>query len=217
MADRYTYIPNIGLFVSVVWLVPGLVPSGFLRTKVLPAVAVAVLATCASLAWLQTAYWQDSITLLKRTLAVTDNNQPAHRHMALILTRQGKYEKAFQHYREALRIDPADRFSRNNFAALLISQGRVDEGITQFRLALRYNPTNRVVRENLGVALLETRRFAEATLVFQQALKRDPQNAEVHFSLSKSLAGEGRMEEAGHHFRKAQELKQAQSLHESAR
>src|SRR5262249_53219609 len=105
-ADRYTYIPFIGLFVMAAWGIPTLLSRWAPQKSVLAAIALVVIATCAVIARGQVRYWQNDITLWEHTLDVTKNNDLAHANLAIALWEQGKVKESIVHYTEALRIKP---------------------------------------------------------------------------------------------------------------
>jgi tetratricopeptide (TPR) repeat protein len=183
-ADRYTYLPQIGIYVAVTWLVAEW-PAGRTALGGLMAGVLAVLMFCA---WKQTAYWQDSETLWTRTLACTTNNYAAHYSFGSALRQKGRLDEAIVQYQEALRINPAYANALNNLGTALRQKGRVDEAITQFRLALKVMPDNEAIHFNLAKALFQKGKVDEAIIQFQWALQIEPTDMEVQNNLAWLLA-----------------------------
>jgi tetratricopeptide (TPR) repeat protein len=183
-ADRYTYLPQIGIYVAVTWLVAqwrvNRVALGGLMTGVL-----AVLMVCA---WQQTAYWRTSETLWTRTLACTKDNVIAHGNLGTVFRQMGRLDEAIAQYKTALQIQPNDADSHNNLGAVLRQKGKVDEAITQYHLALQIKPALAEAHYNLGIALQQKGRTAQAISQYQEALQIEPANAKVQNNLAWILA-----------------------------
>jgi len=144
MADRYTYIPSVGLFIIFVWGVPSLlgqnIPAG--KKIFLTVSAGLILLVTATLSWYQAAYWKNSITLFKHTLAVTSGNYVIHHNLGIVYGRAGNLTAAIRELRAAVSISPNDNNVRNLLASTLAENGDIDEGIAEFAQALSINPTD---------------------------------------------------------------------------
>jgi hypothetical protein len=145
-ADRYTYIPLIGIFLGVVLAVSDRFAH---RPALLTRLASATLLTFGIGALVQVGYWRDSETLFRRAIAVTENNPVGHNGLGLALLRRGLVPQAEAHFAEALRIDPAFVDAHSNLGVALGREGRMDEAILQFQRALDLNPGHRDARSNL--------------------------------------------------------------------
>jgi tetratricopeptide (TPR) repeat protein len=129
MADRYTYIPLIGLFIVVAWGVPDLLVRWPFRRIALPAAAGLVILACVIAARGQLRYWEDSTTLWTHDLAVTTGNNIVHNNLGVVLADQGKLDEAIAHYSKALRIKPDYTKARDNLRLTLVRRGeRPDPG-----------------------------------------------------------------------------------------
>ena len=149
IADRYTYIPLVGIFVAVAWEANGL-RERLRLSPVYPAVLAAlVLGALLAIASVQVRCWRDSITVFRHALAFTSNNWVAHVDLGWALEQEGKFDEAMLHYREAIRIYPGNPYAHNNLGYLLALQGRTDEAVLQFREALRLKPDYPQARRNL--------------------------------------------------------------------
>jgi Flp pilus assembly protein TadD len=214
MADRYTYIPLIGLFIIVAWGVPDLLARWPLRlwkfvlpTISLPAAAVLVILACAIAARGQLEYWEDSTTLWTHTLAVTTRNNIAHNNLGAVLADEGKIGEAIAHYSEALRIKPDYADAHNNLGVALDDQGKVDEAIAHYTEALLIKPTYADAHSNLGIALANQGKIDEAIAQFTEALRINPDSAKAHNNLGVALASQGKLDEAIAHFTEALRIK----------
>jgi len=203
MADRYTYVPHIGLFIIIVWGLPELLAHWKQSKMWLAALATISLSIIMAVTWKQATYWQNSITLFKHALKVTSNNFVPHMNLGSFLLKQGRAEEAIEHYKQALKIKPDYAEAHYNLGTALVRMGRVDEAIAQFRTALQINPGYADTHVNLGGAFIQTGRIDEAIVHFRKALQIKPFIPEVHVNLGVALANKGKLEDAVTHFRKA--------------
>ncbi len=191
-ADRMTYLPQIGIYVAVTWLVAewrlsrGLL--GGLMTGVL-----AVLMVCA---WKQTSYWRNSEALWIHALACTTDNSVAHNDLGNALCQKGRMDEGITQFQQALQINPAYEEAHNNLGNALLQKGGVDEAITQFQQALQINPAFAAAHNNLGNALLQKGKVDEAITQFQQALQINPAFETAYNNLGNALLQKGRVDDA---------------------
>lgn len=142
MADRYTYVPHIGLFLIVAWAAPDLLQKVKYKNIILATGSAAVLVTLSLLTWLQLSYWKDSITLFKHTVAVTRDNDILHYNLGILFLEEGKTDEAIKHWTEAVKIKPDQPTIHKNLAMLLVRQGKVDQAIEHYRQVLKYKPND---------------------------------------------------------------------------
>jgi len=206
MADRYTYVPMMGVMIVLVWGVHGLTQGWRYRVIGLSATGVAVSVICIGLTREQMGYWQDGVTVWNHAIAVTQDNYDAHNRLGDILDRQGRLGEAFAHYQEAIRLNPNFAEARNNLGAALMRQGRLEEALNQYREAVRLNPEYDQAHNNLGVALSAQGRLDEAVHEFEEAVKLNPNWADAHSDLGSALGSQGRLDEAIAHLQKALEI-----------
>jgi Flp pilus assembly protein TadD len=205
-ADRYTYLPLIGIFVAVAWVAAAL-PALRRRPALLGALAGAAILACGARSVVQTGYWRDSETLWRRTLAVTDDNWLAHNNLGLVLKDSGRAAEAIEHFRAVLRIAPdLAGTSWNHLGMALAAAGRTDEAEAAFRESIRARPQFAEARCNLGLLLLP-RRPAEAVAALGEALALRPDLFEARYALAQALVAAGRPAEALPHFREAARLR----------
>jgi tetratricopeptide (TPR) repeat protein len=206
MADRYTYVPMIGISIVAAWGIFDLVArwqkSGD-GLMVLRGAGLAVIIACTVSARAQVKTWESSLTLWEHALAVTTDNYAAHTFLGNALSGLGKTDEAITHYEEALRIRPDYPEAHNNLGPALAGKGKIDEAITHFSEAVRLRPGYADAHNNLGVALANRGRVPEAIAHFAEAVKLDPDHAKAHYGLAVVLQNQGRTAEARQEFLEA--------------
>ncbi len=174
MADRYTYVPLIGIFIAMAW---GLRDAAVSRPRLqttLPWVAAGVLLALTASAWNQTRYWRDSVTLYEHSLSVIDGDPLLHYNLANELREQGRLDDAVRHYEEAIRFDPNYVAAHTNLGPILAQQGRTDQAIAHYVAALRIKPDVAEAHNNLGMLLGEQGKITEAIPHFEEAVRLKP-------------------------------------------
>ncbi len=207
MADRYTYLPLVGIFIMAAW---GSAEAVERRPRRVVRTAALWTAAFLALLWIghrQAQTWQDGPTLFGHALAATSGNYLAHNNLGAALMDRGDYPSAERHFREALRIRPDLADARNNLGIIQVLQGKYGEAALSFREALRIRPDYPGARRRLGDLLLRTGKAAEAAAQYGQALARTPDDPELHNNLAVALASEGRRDEAIGHLERALALR----------
>jgi tetratricopeptide (TPR) repeat protein len=193
-ADRYTYLPLIGVFMMAAWLPSTLPRRG--RGALLPAAAAVLVAACAAASAVQARYWHSSRTLFERAVAVTEGNWLAHNDLGVLLMKEGRTEEALGHFRQALRAGGESSFEAwNNVRAACSELGRHDEAVAAGRRALDLRP-GAEANLNLGDTLQKAGRHEEALRYFREAISLKPDLAEAHHAAGLSLDRLGRLGEA---------------------
>jgi tetratricopeptide (TPR) repeat protein len=195
-ADRYTYLPLIGLFMLLAWGAYDLTRRWRHQAVWLSSAGAAVIILCAGLSRQQLGYWKNSETLFRRALAVTQDNLMALNNLGAALAEQGKPEEAIIHLQEALRLMPDYPGVHNNLGATLAKQGRLDEGIPHLREAVELARDDAGAHRNLADALTWKGRLDEAITEYKTAIKLNPNEAATHCNLGNALAGKGLREDA---------------------
>ncbi len=206
VADRFTYLPQIGLWIALAWGAADLCRSSPYRRWVAGGTSALVLAVLMGCAWRQTTFWCDSETLWTHTLACTSRNSAAHFMFASGLASWGRVDEALDHYCKALEIEPDDVFPRCNIADILAKRGRLDEAVAWYRKALKIQPNCVVAHNNLGELLARQGRFDEAREHYRKALQIQPDFAIAYYNLGNAWIAQGRLEEAEAQYRKALEI-----------
>ncbi len=200
MADRFTYLPSIGLFITVAWGCADLSRRWRVPVFVTAPGAIVVLGALAATARAQLAYWKDDSTLFAHALNVTSLNWVAHNSLGYALFQQGKVEEAIVHFQASLQIKPNFPDALNNLGDALLRQGKTDDAAAYFAAALRAKPEDALAAYNLGTALSLQGRIDEASDFFRAALRLRPDYAGAHYNLGAALALQGKSEEAMAHF-----------------
>lgn len=200
MADRYTYVPLIGVFVALVWGAHELASLERLRIVAQLAAGLTAVAVCGLLTVRQVATWHDSETLFRQALRVTERNYLAHNNLGLELAAKGRVAEAKEEYRRSIEINPGYVEGLNNLGHALAGEGRHAEAIPFYEAALKQNPAHPEVNNNYGNALSESGRIDEAIQHYAIALRVRPDHADAHNNLGIALAMKGRVDEAVPHF-----------------
>jgi protein O-mannosyl-transferase len=140
MADRYTYLPSIGIAVMLAWGIPLIFSREDIRKNILFPAAIAFLMMLTILSWKQCAYWKNSIELFNHALQVTENNDTAHNNLASVLLEEGKIEEALQHYNEAIRIKSDDAYCYYNRGLAYFRSGRPQLAVEDYSKAILLKP-----------------------------------------------------------------------------
>ena len=203
IADRFAYVPLIGLFIVIAWGVPDLVVRWRHRKAGLAAIAATLFTILMATTWLQIQHWQNGVTLFTHNLNVTHNNSLAHNELGNALKQQGKFDKAMFHYYKALQINPCYAEAHNNLGFTLARQKDYQDAIYHYNEALRIKPTYTEAHNNLATALLYQGNDKEAIYHYYEALKSNPKYAGAYYNLGKIFANQGKTENAIFHFQKA--------------
>ena len=212
LADRYTYVPLIGLFLMVAFGLRDLT-AGWRGVKALaPLGAGILLVALAICTYWQVDYWHDAQSLYEHALRITKNNSLIHNNLGTILHMQGKAEAAISHYNEALRIQPESAFTHFNLGLALDSQGKMEQAILHYREAIHLKPDNALFLKKLAYVLATTAdpKFRDAPAAVQLAEKANRltrfSQPEMIDTLAAAYAAAGRFPEAIQASRKALDL-----------
>lgn len=206
MADRYTYLPTIGLFLMAAWGIPELLAGWKGRRPALAAASALAVGLLAAAAWVQVGHWKDSVALFRHTAAVTRNNYLAHLNLASALRKEGARDEAMKHYREALRIQPNFVEGNAGLAYALYTWGRPREALPYIRRAVRFRPRDGRLRHSLAVNLEALGRTDEAAAELRKAVELSPDMSRAHHGLGSILHKGGRADEALRHYLRALDI-----------
>jgi Tfp pilus assembly protein PilF len=196
MADRYHYLPSIGLFVSLVFGVAEFATVWRIgRTPIVAAASIVIL-ICASLTARQVTLWRDSVTLFEHTLAVTPDNLVIQYNLGHVLGEQRRYEEARIHFAEALRIKPDFFDALINMGMTLTDQGHPADAVAFFERALRVAPNSSKAHTQLAIALARQEKKSEALAEFRKAVELAPRDGDARANLGLMLARQGNVAEA---------------------
>ena len=183
-ADRYTYLPQIGLYISGTWAVVDLTASWRRQRLFLGAAALLVIGALSWSGSIQTSYWRDSETLFKHALAVTKNNDVAENNLGIIFLEKGQLDEAISRLQAAIDLRPENGPAHNNLAKALLQKGRLPEAMVHYRKFLEIEPENVEARNILGTALIQQGRIKEAIEQWQDALTIEPENGNAASNLA---------------------------------
>jgi tetratricopeptide (TPR) repeat protein len=205
IADRYTYVPGIGLLVMAAWGVPALVPAVRYRRAALAVGAAGVAAALALGAWNQLGYWRDSVTLFEHALAVAPrDNDFAHFNLGIALKRAGRPDDAATHFAEAVRIRPSYVNAHIYLGLIEYERGKYEEATRHYGDALDYaagHPNHGDAENNLGAALAAMGKNEEAASHYAKALELRPGDADTQYNLANTMMAMNKVEEALAHYR----------------
>ncbi len=188
-ADRYTYLPQIGLCIALIWGMAPTVASWPHRRWICWGAAMFAAAVLMSIASHQTAFWRDSETLWKHALDCTSKNSVAHHNLGAVFMKQdGRAAEAIEQFEKALAIEPDNVPANASLSGELAMQGRTAEAIQRAQRALALDPACVDAHNNIGIALAKIERFDEAIERFQTALKLQPDYVKARVNLNAALA-----------------------------
>jgi Tfp pilus assembly protein PilF len=192
MADRYHYVPSIGLFVAFVFGLSDIARAFRIDRVAMGMLTVAALSILACLTAVQIGRWRNSATLFQYTLSLTPDNRMIENNLGTILGDSGRYDEAAAHFAKALQIKPDflevinDADIRGNLGMLLARQGRAAEAVEQLNEALRLNPNSAEAHNNLGVVLLRLGKAEESIPHFSAAIRLKPELAVARDNLKRA-------------------------------
>lgn len=206
MADRYTYIPLIGIFIIAAWGTPDLFRKWRYRNWGLAGLTIALLCFFMTVTWVQAGYWKNSVTVFSHAIEATTDNYVAHNNLANALVEEEMPEEAVHHYRIAVRLNPGDAQAMNNLGFALAKMGKYDEAVEYYTEALKLFPDYTMARYNLGDALLEKGDMDGFVTHYAKALGLDPHSFYAYKSLGDILFKKDKIQDAITLYRKALEL-----------
>jgi hypothetical protein len=174
MADRYTYIPLIGLFIIVSWGTADLVKRWRYQRHILSISGGVVLLALAIGTWSQARHWQNSVTLFTNALDVTSNNYLAHYNLGKAYGELGRFQEEFKEYQETIRINPRFARAHYNIGVLFGKMGNYSEELKAYERAIRLQPDYAKAYSNLGVVYAEKGLYAKAIRAFKEAVRLNP-------------------------------------------
>ena len=212
MADRYTYVPLIGLFIIIAWSLGDLLTKWPHRRIALALATVVPLSALVIYTSIQIRHWQNSITLFQYTLEVTSDNWLGHNSLGNALAAEGKIGDAIAHYRESLRIKPDNARAHNNLGISLAKHKKPDVAIAHFREALQIKPDFADAHYNLGILLSQRGKATDAVAHYRQAMRIKSDDAELHNNVANALLQQGKITEAIAHYRQALRIRPDDAL-----
>jgi len=206
-ADRYMYIPSLGIFILVVWCLYDLYRDRKNRLMTLSAAGVLSLLFCCGLTRQQLGYWRNDETLMHHAIDVTRNNYLAHNILGNALMQKGQVDDAITHFQEAIRIAPIYTQAHYNLGVAYDKKDRLDDAIAQYQAAISLDPKYAEACYNMGLDFCQKGRFDEAIVQFQDAIRSKPDYAEAWNNLGNVLVIKGELNPAISQFQEAIRLK----------
>ena len=207
LADRYTYIPHIGLFIMAAWGISDLAKGLPLRRIILTVTAGMVIIALTVLTWIQLGYWKDNISLFQHAIQVTTGNYVAHYSLGLALVNKGDVDAGIREYKEALAIYPDDFEVHDGLGVVFAKQGDLDGAIKEFQTAIAINPKGFEAHNNLGLALIKKGEMNQAIKEYQKSIEINPNYFNSHYNLSLALNDAGDLDAAVRECRNALAMK----------
>ena len=201
-ADRYTYLPLIGLFIALVWVTADLIKKIAILRSLSVVVALSLMFTTS----LQLGYWKNTRTLFEHADQVTPNNYMAITVLGSLLAKEHKYAEAMTYYQQALRYEPTFPEAHFFMGDALDEEGKLDEAIAEYQQALWFKPTQEQTHIFIGIALGKQKKYDEAMAHYQAALKINTDSAVAQNNLARILHTLGRFDEAVAHYHAALEI-----------
>jgi Flp pilus assembly protein TadD len=203
MADRYTYIPLIGLFIMIAWGIPNILRQWRYKRPVLFLSAGLVLLFLMICTGLQVRHWENSISLFRHAVNVTEGNSTAINNLGNALARKGFLDEAILQYKEAIDLQPNNPYTYTNMGKVLMLQGKVKDAVISYSKALQLEPQHMKAHFNIGVAYSEIGYNSEAILHYTEAIKINPDFVAAYNNLGILYAKQEDFDEAVKYFKKA--------------
>jgi tetratricopeptide (TPR) repeat protein len=203
MADRYTYVPLIGMFIIIAWGLSELLERYRLKHIASAIIATAIVSSLTAISWHQVGYWENSITLFEHTLDVTKNNYAAHNNLGHRLLELGKTDEALRHFAKSIEINSEFEIAHLNLGLAFSRQGKLDQAIKHYSKALQIKPNYIAAHNNLGNAWYRLGKADKAYVHSLEAIKISPAYAEAYNNLGAASIRLGDLKRAVFFFRKA--------------
>jgi Flp pilus assembly protein TadD len=188
MADRYHYLPSIGISIILAWGIPSLIKSEEIRKKILFPAVIAILAILAVLTWKQCGYWKDNTTLFNHALRVTKNNYVAHHNLGLALFDQGKFKEAVEHFSRAISMKQDEAIFRYNRGNAYIKLGQYKRAIADYNEAISMKPDYTDAYSNRGLAFASIGQYGRAIEDYDETIRRKPGFFNAYYNKACSYA-----------------------------
>jgi protein O-mannosyl-transferase len=191
IAERWAYVPLIGLFIIIGWGIPDVIHGWQHRRVVLAASPIILLLILMMISWRQVGFWKDNVSLFSHALEVNNENFVAYSNLAAAYANQGKKEKAIYFYKEALRINTNDLIALNSLGGLYNEIGQKDKAIFYYSEAVRYKPNDKKANFELGTILFNSGNLDRAYQQFSHVVSLDPNFALAYYNLGVISAKKG--------------------------
>jgi tetratricopeptide (TPR) repeat protein len=196
VADRYHYLPSIGIAIGLAWGIPSFIKSEQTRKNILFPIAIVFLAVLTFLTWRQCSYWKGSIELWSHALRVTESNDYAHNNLGTALSDAGKLEEAVEQYNKAIALTPDDADFSNNRGNAYARMGKYESAIADLNKAVSLNPDHMKAYVNRGNAYAGAGQYQLAIKDYDEAVRLQPDSADAHYNRGSTYSEMGQYEQA---------------------
>jgi len=207
MADRYAYVPLIGLFILLAWGSVAIAAYAPKMKRPLAACAVVYVLAMGICGMVQARHWENSFTLFRHVIDVTPRNALAYKNLGSAFASAKQYEQARVQYLKGIEIAPNDSELHASLAGALTQMGKIDDAIEEYRKAVAISPDLAAAQYGLGNLLAKQRKYQEAIAAYSEALRVEPKHRDATLNLGNALASLGKLDEAAVFFLKALELR----------
>ena len=211
MADRYAYVPLIGIFIIIAWGVPDFLEKWPFKKRALSISAVILIPMLMVITWTQVSLWENSISVFKHASRVADKKSYysylINYYLGNAFWDKRKTGEAISHYKMAIELNPNYVTAYNDLGNALSAERKIEEAISHYKMAIEIKPDYADAHYNLGTVLFNAKMTEEAIDYFKEAIRVQPDYAKAYNSLGNALSAEGKIEEAISHYKMAIELK----------
>lgn len=207
MADRYMYLPMIGLLIITTWGIHDLMARSQYKRTWLAVLTIITLLSISAMTWTQIGHWRNSITLFSHAIEIMPDNSLAHNHLGTALSKKGQFMLAIPHYQAVLKLQPTDRDAMINMGLTLLNIEKPSDATVYFNRVLEITPDDSQALRLSGYAMAAMEKYEQAVQYYDRALKKDTSNAEIHFLMGVTYNALAKQTLAVHHYQKAIELK----------
>ncbi len=206
MADRWAYVPFIGLFIMIAWGTSELLSRWRHKRFGVSIAAGALLTALMVTSYIQAGYWANSVTLFSHALKITKNNALAHNNLAIALTEHGRYDEAIYHAKAAMDLRPNNASVYNNLGYVFLKSHNLNEAIQNFKMAIKLYPAYTKAYYNLATALMMIGNIDTALSNYRMALDLAPDSKDILNDFANAMFRQGRINEALSYYSKALSL-----------
>jgi protein O-mannosyl-transferase len=203
MADRYAYVPLIGVFIIIAWGLPDLLKNYLLKKKSLVFLTGIYFSVLMTSCWIQLQHWENSIKIFKHAIKVTDKKHPSfiavYNNLGVVLIEQMKFEEALVNIKKAVNLQPNYAESHNNLGNALSGLNRFNDANIHYKTAINLKPNYAEAHNNLANSLNKKSNIDQAIIYYKKAIQLKPEYSEAHFNFGVALNKWNRYEEAIDH------------------
>lgn len=203
MADRYTYIPLIGLFIIVAWGIPDLLKKWYSNKIIIAVFAIILISAFSMRSYFQIGHWKNSAAVFENAIKITNYNWLAYNNLGLALMCNGEAEEAVFYFKKALQIRPNYLKLYDNLGVALFQLGKFEEALSYYSKALKIDPKHAGIHNNTANVLTALGKLEKAVQHYQKAILIDPEFAEAHYNIANVLVTQGKLEKAEFQFKEA--------------